>query len=309
VRNMERRLQRETDETLQRIQSAQQGKAAYPVASQPVWFDEGIFASGAAARSLVAQGSDAHRRATRGMRAFEFLPDLVAGVTYDWRQGIAVRRPTDLTDDERFANYANGYTQGTDHAVAQALANLDKDPQQRRLGTYFEHLYADRYGAVFAGVSLFDAWCAGTTLEMPDTDAVAFAQLVLGTESFVAPLPENRRRQRLYEKMAEGFAAHRDYRTLRLAIAASLVAADPRIDPAYQGLVDRCHWLWQKHELEIDKVRDYVMGTADRSEFMKRVDEAIKVEGDLVTARRHTLAEVANFLRALADQEIRTAGG
>jgi len=309
VRNMERRLQRESDETLQRIQSAQQGKAAYPVASQPVWFDEGIFATGAAARSLVAQDSETHRRMTRGMHPFEFLPNLVAGVYYDWRQGVAVRRPTDLTDDERFANYAHGYTHGTDHLVAQVLAALDKDPMQRRLGTYFEHLYADRNGAVFAGVSLFDAWRAGTTLEMPDTDAIAYAQLVLGTQSFVAPLPDNRRRDRLYDKMNEGYTSHRDYRTLRLAIAASFVAATPRIDATYEPLVARCHWLWQKHDLDLAKVRDYVLGTADRAEFMKRVDEAMKTEGDLVTARRTVLTDIATFLRALADRELRAANG
>ncbi|HEU4419376.1 MAG TPA: hypothetical protein VFT55_10585 [Planctomycetota bacterium] len=309
VRNIERRLQRENDDTLQRIQSAQQGKAAYPVASQPVWFDEGIFAMGAAARSLVGPDSETHRRMTRGMRPFEFLPDLIAAVHYDWRQGVAVRRPTDLTDDECFANYAHGYTHGTDHKVAQVLAALDKDPLQRRLGTYFEHLYADRNGAVFAGVSLFDAWRAGTTLEMPDTDAIAFAQLVLGTQSFVAPLPENRRRDRLYDKMSEGFSAHRDYRTLRLAIAASFVAAEPKLDPTYQPLVARCHWLWQKHELDLGKVRDYVLGTADRAEFMKRVDEAIKTENDLVTARRKVLADIATFLRSLANHELRAAGG
>lgn len=307
VRNMERRLQRETDETLQRIQSAQQGKAAYPLASQPVWFDEGIFATGAAARSIVGADSDTHRRMTRGMHPFEFLPDLVAGVYYDWRQGVAVRRPTELTDDERFANYAHGYTHGTDHAVAQVLAALDKDPAQRRLGTYFEHLYADRNGAVFAGVSLFDAWRSSSTIEMPDTDAVAYAQLVLGTQSFVAPLPDNRRRGRLYDKMSEGFNAHRDYRTLRLAIAASFVAATPRIDVAYEALVPRCHWLWQKHALDIGKVRDYVMGTADRAEFMKRVDEALKTEGDLATTRKTVLNDVATFLRALADHELRAA--
>lgn len=309
VRNMERRLQRESDETLQRIQSAQQGKAAYPVASQPVWFDEGIFATGAAARSLVAADSETHRRMTRGMHPFEFLPDLIAGVYYDWRQGVAVRRPTELTDDERFANYAHGYTHGTDHAVAQVLANLDKDPLQRRLGTYFEHLYADRNGAVFAGVSLFDAWRAGATLEMPDTDVIAYAQLVLGTQSFVAPLPDNRRRNRLYEKVNEGFSSHRDYRTLRLAIAASFVAATPKIDVTYEALVPRCHWLWQKHGLDLGRVRDYVMGTADRAEFMKRVDEALKTEGDLATARKTVLTDVATFLRALAEHELRAAGG
>ena len=218
-----------------------------------------------------------------------------------------MRRATELTDDERFANYAHGYTHGTDHLVAQVLQALDKDPMQRKLGTYFEHLYADRNGAVFAGVSLFDAWRAGATLEMPDTDAIAYAQLVLGTQSFVAPLPDNRRRARLYDKMNEGFSAHRDYRTLRLTIAASFVAAMPKIDVTYEPLVPRCHWLWQKHDLDLAKVRDYVMGTADRAEFMKRVDEAIRSEGELVRTRKTVLTDVETFLRALADHELRAA--
>ena len=309
VRNMERRLQREQHDTLQRIQSAQRGKGAYPVASQPVWFDPRTYAPDAAPRSLVGSGSDAHRRATRSMHPLPCLPDLNASVSYDWQQGAAVRRPLDLTDDERFANYAHGYAPGTDHAVAQVLTALDTDPVQRRLGSYFEHLYADRNGAVFAGVSLFDAWRSGSTLEMPDTDTIAYAQLVLGTQSFVAPLPDNRRRARLYEKTREGFEAHRDHRTLLLAIAATLVAADPALDPTYQALVDRCHWLWQKHELDLERIGKFLATTGDRAEFLQRVDDAMQREGDLVRTRHQILVDLATFLRLLADHELRNATG
>ncbi|MEO6595664.1 MAG: hypothetical protein ABIP94_13000 [Planctomycetota bacterium] len=309
VRNIERRLLRENNDSLQRIQGSQLGKAAYDLAGPARWFEPLEYAPTAQARHLVAADTDEHRTATAGMQRFECLPLLNAAVFYDWQLGKAVRRPRELDYDERFANYANGFAPGADHAVAQALAALDTEAAPRRLGSYFEHLYADRQGKVFADLTLFDAWNSGVRIEMPDTDAVAFARLVLRTQSFVAPLPADRRRERLYEKMREAFAQHREHRTLRLAIAATLVAAEPRLDANYQGLIDRGLWLWQKHDLDTKRVAEFVASTPDRAEFLRQVDAAIGREHHLVDERRQELLDLVALLRDLADYELRNANG
>ena len=83
------------------------------------------------------------------------------------------------------------------------LARLDTDGDQRRLAGFFEQLYADRDGHVFAGISLYEAWYSGRTVEVPDVDAIAFAQRVLRTQSFVSPIPDGRRRDRLYRQIRE----------------------------------------------------------------------------------------------------------
>lgn len=309
VRNMERRLSRDPDEVLQRIVGCQRGAAAYEPAGPARWFEPRDYAPEATPRQLVAAGTDSHRAATARMHRFECLPQLHAAVFYDWQLGKAVRRERELSEQERFANYANGLPPGADQAVAQVLAALDRDPEQRRLGDYFDHLYGDRFGNVFAGVTLFEAWHSGVRIEMPDTDAIAFARLVMRTQSFTSPLPDNRRRQRLYDKVRDAFALHREHRTLRLAIAATLVAVEPQFDPDYRALVDRGHWLWQKHGLDLQRVAAFVASTEDRSEFLRQVDAAIGREHDLVEQRRRQLTELAQRLRDLADEELRAANG
>jgi hypothetical protein len=311
VRGIERRLQRDGDETLQRIVSRQRGTTSYPQQPQGTWLDQREYAPAAAARQLVSAGTDLHRNATRGMRPFVFLTDLAPEVVHDWSIGKAVRTGKALIDDERFANVVRGYAPGSDHAVAQILEALDTDPDQRRLGAYFQHLYADRNGAVFAGVTLFEAWYAGSMIEMPDTEVVAFARDVLQTRALVAPLPADRRRERVYEKIKAGFASHREHRTLRLVLAATFVAADPIVDPIYEPLVRRGHWLWASCEYDLAKLLARWPFAADRSELLAKIDAAMQADpngADRCATARQRLLDLAAALRAVADQELGRAG-
>lgn len=309
VRNMEKRLLRENDDVLQRIQSCQRGDAAYPLRTAPTWFEPRDHAPVATPRHLVAKGTDSHRAATHKIAGLPFLPDLHCAVVYDWVAGKAVRTGAVLGDDQRFANYVHGYAPGADQTVAQALEALDTDPLQRQLGAWFEHLYADREGRVFEGVTLFDAWHAGITVEMPDTDVIAYARLILDTQSFVAPIPADRRRERLYARIKEGFASHREYRTLRLAAAAALVAAEPRIEPTYEPLCRRSHWLWQKCDYQPKALAQRFAKTPDRTTLLEEIDAAIKAEPDVIDGTRQAMQSTAEFLRALADYELGRVNG
>lgn len=308
ARNLERRLSRENHDLLQSIQGLQKGRAAYPQRSPVRWHEPREFAPVASPRGLHASGSAAHRRMTAGMQPFVLLPDLAAAVTYDWQQGAAVRGDKDLTDDQRIANYARGYAPGADHALAQVLAAVDQEPGQRQAARYFEQLYADRDGGVYAGISLYDAWRSGNKLEMPDTDTIAYARLLLHTEAYVAPIPGDRRRERLYAKIAAGYAAHHEQRTLRQALAATFLAAEPSLDPSWQALVDRCHWLWQTHGRDPQALALRLQRTADRSALLAEVDAAMTRDFEPVRQHRAALTGLAAFLRQCLDQELRTAG-
>jgi hypothetical protein len=188
------------------------------------------------------------------------------------------------------------------------LQALDTDAEQRTLARYFEHLYADRDGAVFAGVTLYDAWLSRKVVEMPDTDAIAFARGILRTDAYVAPIPGDRRRERLYEKVAAAFARHHEHRTLRLALAATFVAAEPPLPPEWETLARRCHWLWQTCGRDPAAVALRLRDTADRADWVRRTDEALRSDDE--PARRHAadLAELAAWLRDCVDHELRNAG-
>jgi hypothetical protein len=309
VRNLERRLVRESDPTLQRVVSSQRGDAAYSPAPPRRWFEPREFAPNAPPRTLVAKGTPAHRTATAGMRALTGLEQLHAHVTYDWLSGTAVRSAAELDDEERFANLVHGFAPNADHAVARVLAVLDNDADQRRLAAYFDHLYADRAGRVFEGVTLFEAWDRAADVEMPDVDAIAFARTILGSRSFASPIPADKRRDRLYGQVRDAFVRHREYRTLRLALAATFVTASPPVDPAYEGLLMRCHWLWQHHGEDPRQLAAHLAAAGDRTRLLDDVDRELSKDDRTARARRTDLAGLVDWLRALAAHELEQAGG
>lgn len=310
LRAVERRLQREPAEVVQRIVGSVQGMAAYPPKPEPTFFQPKEFAPVAAARQVLPAGSDRHRAGTAGIKPLLWLADLHCCVVYDWSIGKAVRVKDALTEAESFANMAHGYPPGTDQAVAQVLATIDDDPEQRRLAQYFEHLYADRDGRVFAGVSLFDAWYSGVQLEMPDVEAIAFARQFLKTQSFVSPIPADRRRERLYQQIKQAFADHREYRTLRLAAAAAHVAADPPLDVTYQPLLGRCHWLWAEVDQDPKAFAKWLRERKDRSGLLSDIDQRLRRDQDAIAQRDaavQALRELALFVRTLAAAELQRA--
>jgi hypothetical protein len=309
ARAIERRLQRSNDAVLQRIVSRERGSGAYPLRQPATWYDTAELAPVATPRQAVQPGAALHTASTRGMVAFEFLPDLHTHVVYDWGLGKAVRGPHELSDDQRFANCVHGYPPGTDHAVAQVLEAMDTDPAQRRLGSYFEHLYADRNGKVFVGVTLFAAWSSGRQIEMPDTDAIAFARHVLDTRSFTAPIPDDRRRERLYQQIRDAFASHREYRTLCCAAAAAFVAGTPRLDETYQPLVKRCHWLWVQCDYDPKVFAERLRKAADRSQFLREIDASIRGTMDTIDATVRDLQDLADWQRRQAARELDAVGG
>jgi len=305
---IERRLSRETSDLVHNVLGRGRKVDSYPAAAEPEWYTAADYAPVAGTRRLLAAEESRHRSATNRIRTFQFMPDLDRQVDYDWRSGKAVRRGTPLSDEQQFANLLNGFFPCTDQAVAQVLAILDDDPTQRALGDYFEHLYGDRYGNVFAGVSLFDAWNAGIQLEMPDIDAIAFARLVLKSNVFTSPIPEDRRRDDLYQKMREAFESHRGYRTLRLAAAAAYVAGDPKIEPTYQPLVARCHWLWLECEHDPQRMAERLRRTPDRTRLITELDAAIKAAPERVEPLQRVYRDWGVFLVRLAEHELQTVG-
>lgn len=307
LRNLERRLQREGDDAVQRVVARRKGRDAYPPMAERRWFLPEEYAPVAKPRSLVGADSGLHRAATKGMVHATPLPDLAAEVFFDPATGTIVRTPAPIDDLATFANLARGYPPGSDEAIAAVLAALAGDAEQRRLAAWFGHLYADRDGHVFAGTTLFDAWASGNTIEMPDTDVIAFARDVLGTRSFVAPLPADRRRDRLYEKVQEAFTRHRDHTALSTALAGTFVAAAPPIDPAYQSLLPRCHWLWATRHDDPAKVAGFVSDTGDRAAVLRAVDAAMERDGGPGEQRSRDLADLAIWLRHLAAAEIARA--
>ena len=309
VAAIESRLQQEPDPVLRRI-AGLAGTVRNPPALAPrTWHDPAEFAPVAAARTLWAEGSDEQRTARRQFPAVRFFRELHAAVVYDWRTGKAALAAA-AGPAERFEALLRGLPPGSDAAIAAILARIDTNGDQRRVAGFFEQLYADRNGNVFAGISLYEAWYAGRTIEVPDVDAIAFARNVLHTWSFVAPIPDGRRRDRLYRQVQTAFARHREYRTLRQAAAATFVAADPPLEAIYQPLVGRLHYLWSAYGYDADRMAQR-LDAGDRTELLADVDRefAAGEAQQLRDQARQQLIAAASTVHAAAIDELRKAAG
>ncbi len=307
-RGVERRLQRETDPLLLRTFGRQRGLAAYPAMTPPHWHLAQDFAPGVAKVRTTADPQGATFRALRQQYPpMRCLDDLQRAVGYDWSAGKAARTGIELTADQHFQNAARGFPPGADHAVAQILELLDTDPRERQVAAYLEHSYADLDARVYPGVSLYECWYSGRRVDVPDVDAIPFARTFVKTQSFVSPIPEGRRRERLYQQIKDAAFAHRQYRTLRQAAAAAFVAAEPVFDPTYQPLIDRFHYLWATVDDEPKKLAELLAGTRDRQELLDQVDQKVRADAaalELREGHKQDLQRLAEWLRGLCQQEL-----
>ena len=268
----QRRVAAIQDSALARAEAFGASGDALPPLQQRVHHDEKVFAPVAKTRVRIPSTDPRAEKVRAEFPHVRLLRDLEPFAVYDWLHGEAVQRQDPLSVRDRFGNLACGYPPSADGAVARLLAILDRDGDQRDVASFCEHLYADRDGRVFEPVTLYEAWYSGRVVEVPDVDAIAFARTILQTDSFVSPIPEGRRRDRLYDQIRAAMKKHREYRTLCEAAAAAFVAAEPQLDPTYHPLVDRMHLLWAEcgHDpVEFGKR----LTESDRSELIAQLDE------------------------------------
>lgn len=272
----ERAVMKDFDPTIQRIVSIGPSFRSIPVAKSPTWNRAERWAKGVAPRrTLVHEGTKEYEAVRRRIPARTFLPDLNQAIRYSWREGRIVRRERPLSPEESFENFLHGYAPRSDMAAAQVLLLLDKDPKQRKIGAYLENLYADLDAKVYDGITLYEAWYSGEVLAVPDVDSIAFERTILRTHRFRSPIPANKKREKLYQRIQERAFAFRKYRTLREACAAAFVAADPPLDEIYKRLVPRFHYLFAIKEHDPEAVADFVSRFKDRDGFVGKLDEEI----------------------------------
>lgn len=305
---IETRLRASDDPALRRIQdlaaTATDLGALVPVGH----YLPAEFAPVAPARTVFAVGSTRQVALRQQFPVPPFLRELHPRVCYDWAAGKPGLGPVPSAS-QRFSSLLAGLPPGSDAAVAMLLQQFDADFEQRCAGAWLEHTYADRDGRVFAGITLYDAWYSGKTVEVPDVDAIAFARLVLRTDSFVSPIPEGRRRERLYQQIHDAFGRFREYRTLREAAAAAFVSAEPDLDPIYRELVGRMHFLWARLGFDPARVSQKLNG-GDRSELLTMLDDALRGNADAAQLRseaRAALATMAVTVRNTALDELQKA--
>ncbi len=299
---IETRLRADADPSMLRVGRAAQEARDPPKLRPRTFHDPKVFAPVAPPRTVVEPGAPQWATVRSDFPAVRPLRDFTPTIVYDWANGGPARALQAPTPTQRFANFVAGYHPDADAAIAATLLQLDRDADQHVLAHWCEQLYADRDGRVFAGITLYEAWYSRRTVEVPDVDAIAFARTVLITESFVSPIPDGARRDRLYHEIHEAFARHRTYRTLCEAAAAAFVTASPALDPTYLALVDRMHLLWAECDYDVQRLAARLTAQ-DRSELLEQLDRRLTEDGDaarLAMAGKDELRALAERIRANA---------
>ncbi len=304
VRSLHQRIAEDPDPLLQTILGLAVLEAEPHDATPLPMHDPAVHAPGAApARRRIGPDDPAQRPFRDKLRGTEFLPDLAKRVVYEWHTGRIVRVDDAPGFDALFDDLLRGYPPGADIVVARVLAALDADPRERQAAAYFGHVYADLDARAYDGLSLYDAWSTALQVDVPDVDAIPFAVTLLGDRSFRSPIPADAKRTALYVKIKERATAHRTYRTLREAAAASLVHATPKLDPTYAPLVPRFHYLFATNGDDLAAFTAAIGRITDRDRWIDDLDASFKKDRAALALRdRRTdaLAALGRKLRRLA---------
>jgi hypothetical protein len=160
---------------------------------------------------------------------------------YDWARSRVVRLKPNDDPDAQFEAALRGVLPGSDLARAHLIGRLARE-DERKLQQAFAHAYTDRDGNVYP-LTLFEAWCSGKTIEMPDVDTLGILHDVLNERRWSAPVPASQH-DAMYEQLGDLFRVCRRSRELVLALADAYLAPNAPPRAGYDTLALNLQALW-----------------------------------------------------------------
>jgi hypothetical protein len=181
-----------------------------------------------------------------------------------------LRRTQRLDDPDRiFRNALAGFPPDLDLAEALVEMWLD-DGSQQATAEAFAHLYTDRSGRAYTGLTLYDAWASGANMEMPDVDTLGVIHdLEDDWKSYRAPVPERKHKQ-LYDQVGALFKDIQHHRGLRHAMAMTYLSGYPALRDGYGANLERFHALWDSTESTPEKLESELPDSEDWDSFLKK---------------------------------------
>jgi hypothetical protein len=190
-----------------------------------------------------------------------------------------------------FHNALAGFPPDLDLAVALIERALDDGKEQSALAA-FAHAYTDRTGTVYPGITLYDALSSGLEIEMPDVDVLGVIhELSNDWKTWIAPVPDSQHRA-LYGKYGEHYAAAKQHRGLRTALATTFLSGTIALRDGYTGNRDRLHAWWDEHASTPEALAKELPSSAKWASFLEGWSKRIDDSADLTQrgiVRRATL--------------------
>tara|TARA_R110002072_G_scaffold61849_1_gene155249 strand:+ start:658 stop:1812 length:1155 start_codon:yes stop_codon:yes gene_type:complete len=263
------------------------------------------------ARKKLEESSSALARERKTMMANIPERRIDSAWDYDWALGTVVQTGDPDDPDRIFANALKGAPPELDLAEAILTGMLD-DGKQREVHAAFGHLYADRNGTAYPGITLYDAWCSGRDLEMPDVECLGIVHTLADDwKTWVAPVAE-RKQDSLYERLGEWFTPIQRQRALATALARTYFQGDPVLRDGYDQSIGRLHGIWEAHVSDpprvlegwpnTSKVKDWERWFTDQDKLLKRDKEmASRAAGRHATLLREAVEVRAVLIAVLKE--------
>lgn len=226
----------------------------WPDADDPPIFDPKEHAPGAARRKVLKERSSKVKKVRKAFLSKVPERALQSSWAYDYGTGGLVRLGDPRDPETVFENGLVGFA--PDHDLVEALIERMLDDASQRVPLRaFGHAYTDRNGGVYPGLTLYDGWASGTTLEMPDVDCLGVIHYVLDDwDTWSAPVPA-RQQDPLYERIGEIFVDAYRHRALRHALARTFLGGSVALRDGYALELDRLHALWEEKQSTPSELR------------------------------------------------------
>lgn len=275
------------------LRSAERQPAEWPAAGASPLYDPVLHAPAQPIARRILAADSARARELRA-RVFARVPTrrLDSAWSYDYGSG-ELRRGERAEDPLRlFENLLAGFPPELDLAEALVEARLDDGAQRKALAA-FGHAYSDRAGAVVPGITLYDAWCSGIQMEMPDVECLGLVHDILDDwKTWRAPVPANRQRE-LYARIEGLFLPAHRQRALRGALARNYLVAEPVLRDGYGPQIERFHALWDLHGSDPARLAGELPSAQDLPGWIAGLSEQMRAEAELVERGRVRQATLA----------------
>lgn len=235
----------QTDIVRKALETQERDPGLWPRAAEPPVYDPKRHAPAQPIPRKVLDPQDPKAlREQKRLLSWRAGAPIDAAYRYDWGRREIVSDGRGKDPERVFAMGVQGLGPDVDLVIALSALALDGGGQQAALAA-FSHAYTDREGTVYPGITLYDAWCSGAELEMPDVDSLGIVHDVFNDwKSYKAPVRASQH-DALYARIESAFVPARSYRALREAVAEVSVRAKPPLDQGYSVHLDRLHALWE----------------------------------------------------------------
>jgi len=270
----------------------------WPDEAGPRWFEPQEHTGGVGARRRpLAEGSRLERARERFGAAERTLR---TRWRYDWASGELRRRDPAGDLERQFENAVAGFGPNVGLARELVLRELDDGSRARTLDA-FSHAYVDRSGNVHPGVTLYDAWRSGETIEMPDVDTLGIVHVALDEWNRWKLPVSGATQSSLYERIGELFLEASRHRDLREALADTFVSADGPQVGGYEGYAVAFHALWEEHAADPASLRATLPAPEGWRAFLEELDGRVRDDEEFAAKgwrRRAAYAESEARVRA-----------